>query len=107
MKGPGEITIYFVDDGRIRDLNRKYLKKDYPTDVLCFDLSNQNGSCYADIFISVDTAGRNAKVFGSSFYRELYLYLVHGLLHLGGFDDATQKQRTAMRKKEKDCLRWL
>lgn len=63
-------------------LHREFLGKTGPTDVLTFQ--------HGEIFISIETAKRHARAFGNSLLRELQLYIVHGLLHLNGFDDRTQ-----------------
>jgi probable rRNA maturation factor len=72
-----------------------------PTDVLAFDLSAPGAVrvLLADIIISADTAARNAKIFHTTPLYELYLYVVHGVLHLLGYDDKTKAQRKLMHKK--------
>ena len=102
----GEITICFVNDKKIQEFNLKYRHKNRPTDVLAFDIleSKESGQMFADIVISTDTAIRNAKIFKTTQLNELYLYVVHGVLHLLGYDDRTQKQRQIMQKKEKEYV---
>jgi probable rRNA maturation factor len=85
-----EIFILFISDRRMASLHRQFLNQSGPTDVLTFQ--------HGEIFISIDTARRQALVFGNSLTRELRLYIVHGLLHLHGFDD---RKRTDARKMEK------
>ena len=82
-KRHGDLNIIFVDNKYIKQLNKKYKKRNYPTDVLCFDV----GDLGADIFISTDTASTNAKKFKTSFFYETTLYIIHGLLHLAGYKD--------------------
>lgn len=105
-KKSGEITVCFVSDKKIKELNLKYLRKNYPTDVLTFDFSSPKDkkNIFADIVISTDTASRNAKNFKTTRIYELNLYLIHGLLHLLGYDDCTPKQRQLMRKKEREYV---
>jgi len=81
----------------------KYLRKGKTTDVLVFDITEPQDSkrMFADIVISVDTAIRNAKIFKTTPLYEIKLYLIHGALHLLGYDDHGLKQRQLMRKKEK------
>jgi probable rRNA maturation factor len=69
----------FISDRRIASLHRQFLNQSGPTDVLTFQ--------HGEIFISAETARRNARAFRNSLERELQLYIVHGLLHLHGFDD--------------------
>jgi probable rRNA maturation factor len=85
-----EIFVYLISDRRMALLHRQFLHQSGPTDVLTFD--------HGEVFISVETAVRNGRVFGNSLRQELRLCLVHGLLHLHGFDDRT---RTGAKKMEK------
>jgi len=98
FKKPGEITVCFVNDRSIKQLNLIYLHKNNPTDVLTFDISGplDKKRITADIVISTDTVIHNAKIFKTSFLYELHLYIVHGLLHILGFDDKNATQRKLM-----------
>jgi len=103
----------FVTRQRIKALNKKFLHRDYVTDVLAFDL-NDNGpskrklkEIVGDIIISTDAALKNAKVYETELAQELTLYVIHGILHLLGFDDHTHKDAQKMRKKEQELLAYL
>jgi probable rRNA maturation factor len=85
-----EVFILFISDRRMASLHRQFLNQSGPTDVLTFQ--------HGEIFISIETARRQARAFGNSLTRELRLYIVHGLLHLHGFDD---QKRTDARKMER------
>lgn len=87
------MSIVFVTDAQIRVLNKKFHHADNATDVLTFDLGVE-----ADVVISADTAIRNAKVFKTTPEYELYLYVIHGILHLLGYNDAAKAQRARMQK---------
>ncbi|MGA2774724.1 MAG: rRNA maturation RNase YbeY [Candidatus Omnitrophota bacterium] len=97
-----DITVSFVNDKLIRELNRKFLKVNHPTDVLAFDLSRAQGKKHlvADLVISTDTAEHNGKIYKTSTQYELELYAIHAALHLLGYDDRTLKGANLMRKKE-------
>jgi len=102
IKANGEITVSFINDGLIRKLNTRYLKKDSPTDVLAFNTTgvfNKNG-LYADILVSSDTAIRNAKIFKTTPSYELKLYAIHGLLHLLGYNHNLANRKKIMHRKE-------
>ena len=101
-KEEGEITVCFTNDALIRKLNARYLRKNKPTDVLAFDITNpkDKGQLSADIVISSDTAIRNARVFKTTPFYELSLYSIHGLLHLLGYNDHSRKDKKIMRGKE-------
>jgi len=92
-----EIFIWLVSDRRMALLHRKFLGQSGPTDVLTFQ--------HGEIFISVDTARRHARAFGNSLIRELKLYIVHGLLHLHGFDDQTPSKAQKMKAAQEKILR--
>lgn len=101
-----EVTVCFVSDRRMRAFNFKYLKKNKPTDVLAFDLGKGEGlsGVLTDIIISTDAAFRNAARFKTTALYETYLYLVHGLLHISGYDHKSKRQELIMRRKEQFYL---
>jgi probable rRNA maturation factor len=91
-----EIFVWLVSDRRMASLHRQFLNQTGPTDVLTFQ--------HGEIFISVETARRHARVFGNSLARELRLYIVHGLLHLHGFDDRNGTDARKMERMQKRIL---
>lgn len=104
-----EISVAIVDDPTIHQLNRQFLEHDYPTDVLTFPLETpeENGLLAGEIIVSWDTAKKNAQELGLSAEGELLLYVVHGTLHLLGFDDHEEEDAAAMRDAERECLKAL
>jgi probable rRNA maturation factor len=94
----GTITVSFVNDKDIRGLNKGFLGRDEPTDVLAFDLREVpgRGDFLADIVVSTDAAARNAGIFHTERLYETCLYVVHGVLHLLGYDDKNNRQRSLM-----------
>ena len=92
----GEVLVVLVSDRRMASLHRRFLNQPGPTDVLTFR--------HGEIFISVETARRNARSFGSSLARELRLYIVHGLLHLHGFDDRGEADARRMKRTQEKAL---
>jgi probable rRNA maturation factor len=92
-----EVFVWLISDRRIAVLHRQFLGKSGPTDVLTFQ--------HGEIFISVETARRHARAFGNSLTRELELYIIHGLLHLQGFDDQTPGEARKMRAAQEKILR--
>jgi len=100
----GYISIALVDDQRIKEINRVYAKIEKPTDVLSFDLSEKD-YFIGDIIISVETAQRKAKEVDWSLEKEVGLYLVHGILHLVGYDDQKKKDYLRMKKREEEIVR--
>lgn len=108
-----EIHFLFVNDAEIRKIHRKFLKKDHPTDVIAFgqlegEPAPDLGKVYlGDVVISVDTAKRQAPLYGNLFPEELILYMVHGVLHILGYDDLRPAPRKRMRRKEKEVMAQL
>lgn len=91
-----EIFILFISDRRMASLYRRFLKQSGPTDVLTFQ--------HGEIFVSTETARRQARAFGNSLARELRLYIVHGLLHLHGLDDRSEADARRMRATQEKIL---
>ena len=103
---PGCLSFVFCDDRYIRKINKLYLKHDYFTDVISFDHSNGkliNG----DIFVSIDTVKKNALEYHVTFKEELFRVIIHGVLHLCGFNDVTYKEKSIMRDKENKLLKLI
>lgn len=115
------ISIAVVDDDTIQRINREFLKHDFATDVISFLLEGTAGTSdpqaaqqrgagktlQGEIVLSADTAVRLAESIGWSAQDELTLYIVHGLLHLCGFDDLTKRELPLMRRRERDVLEAL
>lgn len=99
-----EISVAVVDDPTIHQLNRQYLDHDYPTDVLSFVLDRDRDRLEGEVIVSADTAASRAADFGWTAEEELLLYVIHGTLHLVGYDDGTSDERAEMRARERDCL---
>jgi len=102
----GNIAIIFCSDAYLLEINKKYLRCDTFTDIITFNYC-EGDLLSGDLFISIDTVRDNAAYYGTVFTEELNRVIVHGLLHLIGFDDRTEDQRKTMREKEDECLRLL
>lgn len=89
------IGIVFADHDTVLELNRKWLDHDWHTDVISFLL--ESDPIEGEVYVDVETAAERHEEFGATLQRELERYVVHGLLHLCGHDDATEAQRDAMR----------
>jgi probable rRNA maturation factor len=102
-KSDSSVTIAFVSDRKIRELNRQFRGLDKPTDVLSFPDDN-NSHNLGDIAISAETAARQAKENGLTFESEISQLMLHGLLHLSGYDHETDQgemNRTELRLRKK------
>lgn len=121
------ISVALVNDAEIHHINREFLGHDYPTDVISFrldedgapdseidspdesDASNDSSSgshhrLEGELIVSTETALREASAHGWSPHDEVLLYVVHGLLHLCGYDDLTDETRPVMRVREREVL---
>ena len=95
----GDISIIFCSDNYILDVNQKYLNHDYFTDIITFDYC-EGDKLSGDLFISVDSVMENSVEYGTEFKDELNRVIVHGILHLIGYDDHNKKDIEVLRKKE-------
>lgn len=107
------LSLVFVTDRQIRALNKKFLHRSYSTDVLAFDLTDEVLSrqrkktvkiIEGEVIISASTVYNNAKRFGNPPEEELTLCVVHGILHLLGYDDHSPADIKRMRAKEKELM---
>jgi probable rRNA maturation factor len=116
------ISVAIVGDSQIHDVNRQFLGHDYPTDVISFRLDTQTAdepvldeeyssdsthsspTFDGELVVSFETAAREASSHGWSPEAEMLLYVVHGLLHLCGYDDLTDEARPVMRRRERELL---
>ena len=99
-----ELVYLFVNDQELLAMNKKYLKHDYFTDVITFgEIAGDKIS--GNIAVSVDRVHDNAKTYGVSFDHEIKRVMVHGLLHIMGYNDKTKKDKLIMSQKETEALK--
>ncbi len=98
------INYIFCSDEYLHTLNLKHLNHDFYTDVITFDLSNEARTIEADIFISIDRVEENSKSLKNHFDHELHRVMIHGVIHLLGYNDKSEEDKHVMRKKEDSCL---
>lgn len=99
-----KIEILLVDDEEIRALNARFLNHDTATDVISFTLQRDERFLEGQVVLSGETAARSAVEYGWSGADEMLLYLVHGVLHLTGYEDTTDESRRQMRTREREFL---
>ena len=102
-----DVTVVLADHALVHRLNREWLEHDYETDVLSFSLDEHalgRGQLDGEVYVDLDTAAERAPEFGTTPRLEALRYVAHGLLHLAGWDDATDAQRDAMREREDEVL---
>jgi probable rRNA maturation factor len=98
-----QINYVHVSDDELLDINVSSLNHDYYTDIITFDYSE--GKCIdAEIYISIDRVRSNSKEFSSTFEDEMLRVYIHGLLHIIGFKDSTEEQKTEMRQQENTLI---
>ncbi|MAY84882.1 MAG: rRNA maturation RNase YbeY [Flavobacteriales bacterium] len=102
-KKVGELNFIFCSDDYLLTINQEYLKHDYYTDIITFNY-NEEDAISGDIFISIDRITENAKERAIPFEIELERVMIHGVLHLIGYDDKEPESQATMRAKEDFCL---
>lgn len=95
----GDINYIFCSDPYLLEINQSSLNHDYYTDIITFDYCEEN-IVSGDLFISVDRVEDNAKSLGHTFIDELHRVMIHGVLHLCGYQDKSKKEEQTMREKE-------
>lgn len=104
----GELNFVVCSDRYLRSVNKKFLNHDYFTDIITFPYSIPGSEeISGDIYVSIDRVRQNAKEYGVSVYEELHRVMIHGVLHLCGYDDHTPDQKAMMRKREDYWLKKL
>lgn len=98
------LNYIFCTDKQLHEINLKYLGHDTYTDIITFDNSDEENIIESDIYISLDRVKENAEELKKSFDEELHRVLIHGVLHLLGYNDKTTDEKNAMREKENTCL---
>jgi len=99
-----QLNVVFCSDKFLLDINKKFLKHNFFTDVITFQYNKKNAPVEGEIFISVQSVRSNAKKFGTTLRDELHRVIIHGVLHLCGYNDKTPKAKSAVRKKENTYL---
>ena len=103
----GELYYYFCSDEALLNINKVRLGHDFYTDIVTFPLAECMDFISSEFCISVDRVAENAVSFGRSYESELLRVMVHGVLHLVGFDDLTDAERAEMRAEEEKCLKLI
>ncbi|MFA5271076.1 MAG: rRNA maturation RNase YbeY [Candidatus Omnitrophota bacterium] len=104
----GSVSVVFCDDKFITKLNRKFFKRNQSTDVISFPLADISTPGYlGEIVISVEQAKKTCDFYEKKWQEELVLYVIHGILHLVGYDDIKKKERMAMEQKQEEILSGL
>ena len=100
----GELYYYFCSDEKLLEINRERLGHDFYTDIVTFPLTDCETVLSSEFCVSIDRIRENAETFGRSYESELHRVIIHGVLHLVGFDDLTDEEEKEMRKQEEISL---
>ena len=98
------VSVNFIDSAEITDMNIKFLNHHNSTDIITFNYSGKNDELDGELFISVEDAGNNARTYGVKIQEELVRLIIHGFLHLLGFDDKTKSERKKMMSLQENLL---
>ncbi|MCH7495445.1 MAG: rRNA maturation RNase YbeY [Candidatus Marinimicrobia bacterium] len=94
------VSVLFVSDSEIREINKDYLGHDYSTDVITFPLNDEPENLEGEIYVSYETTKNNSLNYNVPHSNEILRVVIHGILHLVGYDDSTDSQKEEMKKKE-------
>lgn len=103
-KSVGELYYYFCSDDKLLEINQERLGHDFYTDIVTFPLTDCETVLSSEFCISLDRIADNAKSFGRSYDSELHRVIIHGVLHIIGFDDKCPEDEKMMRFKEEESL---
>lgn len=98
------LEFVFVNETTIHKINKDYLKHNYPTDIITFAYSGPDEPIEAEIYICAEVAKINAGKYKVSLNQEIYRLIIHGILHIMGFDDKTAYKKKKMKQKENELL---
>lgn len=101
------LNFVFCSDDYLLTINTQYLSHDYYTDIITFNSSDISGVIEGDIFISIDRVLENASSFNELFFNEVQRVMIHGVLHLLGYNDHVEDDKLVMRNKEESYLSLL
>lgn len=102
-----DLKINFVSNEYILDVNKNFLNHNYFTDIITFNYSERKNNLDAELFISIEEARENANDYGCSIQQELLRLIIHGVLHLIGFDDLKKNEKIIMKKEEDNLVNKL
>lgn len=106
-KRVGELYYYFCSDDKLLEINKQRLSHDFFTDICTFPLTDCETTVSSEFCISLDRVAENSLMFGRTFQSELHRVIIHGVLHLVGFDDLCEAEEKEMRMQEEICLDML
>ena len=99
-KIPGMINFVFCSDKYLHELNIKYLEKNTYTDIITFDMTDNEDVITGDVYISIERARDNARKYKQPYLQEIRRLMIHGVLHLIGYKDKEQNDKKLMTEKE-------
>lgn len=103
-KEPGDLSFIFVNDKYIRKINKEFLAHDYYTDVIAFDYG-EGKIIKGEIYIGIETIRRNTKIYRSTLKNEILRVMIHGVLHLIGYNDTNEIEKKEIRRKEDEYIK--
>jgi rRNA maturation RNase YbeY len=99
------VSVVCAGHETVRRLNREYLEHDYNTDVLSFSLAQEDDHVEGEVYVDLDTAAERHEEFGATYDAEVARYVIHGVLHLAGYTDASDEEKQEMHDREDHYLR--
>ena len=102
-KVPGDLNFILTNDDKIKRINREFMGRNYTTDVIAFNY-NEGKTINGELYVSLETVFKNSKIYGVSFRKEVIRVIIHGVLHLCGYNDKELSESIAMKEKEEEYL---
>jgi len=102
--GLERLNYIFCSDEYLLKINKQYLNHDTLTDIITFPLSEKRSPVYGEVYLSVERIKENAKTFNTEYQNEILRVIIHGALHLCGYQDKTKQEKMQMREKENHYL---
>ena len=102
-KVPGDLNFILTNDDKIKRINREFMGRNYTTDVIAFNY-NEGKTINGELYVSLETVFKNSKIYGVSFRKEVIRVIIHGVLHLCGYNDKESSESIAMKEKEEEYL---
>ena len=94
------VSLIFIDDEELKEMKNLYFKKNLYTDVIAFNLNNENETLDGELYLSIKTIEQNSKLYNASLEQEIKRVVAHGILHLIGYEDNTDYNKQKMTKQE-------
>ena len=99
------VSLIFVNEEKLREMKNTYFQQNLYTDVIAFNLNNENEDLEGELYLSIEIIGHNAKLYNVSLDDEIKRVVAHGILHLIGYEDDNDSSKRQMTENEDSCIK--